>query len=151
MIHVILFRPEIPQNTGNIGRLCACTNTRLHLIRPLGFSLSDRYLKRSGMDYWQYLDVCEHVNFEAFLNNSDRPKRIWLLTTHAQCPYTDVSFRDEDGILFGNEGSGCPDDIHKQFENSRITIPMMHPKVRSLNLATAVGIVRYEILRQCGC
>lgn len=151
MIHVVLFRPEIPQNTGNIGRLCACTNTRLHLIRPLGFSLSDRYLKRSGMDYWQYLDVRKHINFEAFLNNPDRPKRIWLLTTHAQCPYTDVSFQDEDGILFGNEGSGCPDDIHKKFENFRITIPMMHPKVRSLNLATAVGIVRYEILRQCGC
>ena len=151
MIHVVLFRPEIPQNTGNIGRLCACTHTRLHLIRPLGFSLSDRYLKRSGMDYWQYLDVREYINFEAFLNAPDRPKRIWLLTTHAQRPYMNVSFRDEDGILFGNEGSGCPDDIHKQFENFRITIPMMHPKVRSLNLATAVGIVRYEILRQCGC
>lgn len=103
------------------------------------------------MDYWQYLDVREHINFEAFLNNSDRPKRIWLLTTHAQCPYTEASFRDEDGILFGNEGSGCSDDVHKKFENFRITIPMMHPKVRSLNLATAVGIVRYEILRQCGC
>ena len=103
------------------------------------------------MDYWQYLDVREYIDFEAFLSSPDRPKRIWLLTTRAQYPYTDVSFRDEDGILFGNEGSGCPDDIHKQFENSRITIPMMHPKVRSLNLATAVGIVRYEILRQCGC
>ena len=151
MIHVILFRPEIPQNTGNVGRLCACTSTRLHLIRPLGFSLSDRYLKRSGMDYWQYLDVREHINFEAFLSDPDHPKRIWLLTTHAQRRYTEVSFRDGDGILFGNEGSGCPDCVHKRFENFRITIPMIHPKVRSLNLATAVGIVRYEILRQCRC
>jgi len=76
VIHVILFRPEIPQNTGNIGRLCACTRARLHLIRPLGFSLSDRYLKRSGMDYWQYLDVREYIDFEAFLSSPGRPKRV---------------------------------------------------------------------------
>ena len=151
MIHVILFRPEIPQNTGNIGRSCACTNTRLHLIRPLGFSLSDRYLKRSGMDYWRHLDICEHINFEAFLHSPESPERVWLLTTHANRSYTDVSFRDNDGILFGNEGSGCPNDLHRRFEDFRITIPMINTNVRSLNLATAVGIVRYEILRQCGC
>lgn len=84
MIHVILFRPEIPQNTGNIGRLCACTNTRLHLIHPLGFSLSDRYIKRSGMDYWRYLDLKEYSHWEDFWHAQERPKRIWLLTTHAE-------------------------------------------------------------------
>jgi len=149
MIHVILFRPEIPQNTGNIGRLCACTCTRLHLVHPLGFSLSDRYLKRSGMDYWQQLDLKEHATWTAFLQSPDRPQRIWLLTTHAHQSYTDVSFKDGDGILFGNEGSGCPDYVHQTLKQYRLTIPMMNPNVRSLNLATSVGIVRYEIFRQC--
>lgn len=149
MIHVILFRPEIPQNTGNIGRLCACTRTRLHLIHPLGFSLTDRYLKRSGMDYWQYLDLQQHNTWEDFLQKADRPKRIWLLTTHASKAYTDVEFQDNDGILFGSEGSGCPEYLHQTLQNYRLTIPMLHPHVRSLNLATSVGIVRYEIFRQC--
>lgn len=151
MIHVILFRPEIPQNTGNIGRLCACLPTRLHLIHPLGFSLLDRYLKRSGMDYWQYLDFQEYRDWDAFLQSGLGPQRIWLLTTHAVRPYTDVSYQDEDGLLFGNEGSGCPDALHKDLSDFRITIPMPHPKVRSLNLSTSVGIVRYEVFRQCRC
>lgn len=149
MIHVILFRPEIPQNTGNIGRLCACTRTRLHLIHPLGFSLTDRYLKRSGMDYWQYLDLQQHNTWEDFLQKADHPKRIWLLTTHASKAYTDVEFQDNDGILFGSEGSGCPEYLHQMLQSYRLTIPMLHPHVRSLNLATSVGIVRYEIFRQC--
>lgn len=149
MIHVILFRPEIPQNAGNIGRLCACTCTRLHLIHPLGFSLTDRHLKRSGMDYWQYLDLQQHNAWEDFLQKADRPKRIWLLTTHASKAYTDAEFQDNDGILFGNEGSGCPEYLHQTLQNYRLTIPMLHPQVRSLNLATSVGIVRYEIFRQC--
>ena len=149
MIHIILFRPEIPQNTGNIGRLCACTCTRLHLIHPLGFSLADRYIKWSGMDYWQQLDLKEYTDWTDFLQSSDRPQRIWLLTTHAQRPYTEVSFKDGDGILFGSEGSGCPDYMHQTLEQHRLTIPMINPNVRSLNLATSVGIVRYEIFRQC--
>lgn len=151
MIHVILFHPEIPQNTGNIGRLCACTCTRLHLIHPLGFSLSDKYVKRSGMDYWKYLDLKEHDNWEAFLQSSERPNRIWLLSTHATKKYTDVQFQDGDGILFGSEGSGCPDYVHHALQDYRLTIPMPHPEVRSLNLSTSVGIVRYEVFRQCGC
>ncbi len=151
MIHIILFRPEIPQNTGNIGRLCACTKTRLHLIHPLGFSLSDRYVKRSGMDYWQYLDLHEYPSWDAFMASNERPQRVWLLTTHATKPYTQAVFQDGDGILFGSEGSGCTDMLHQQLWNFRLTIPMLHPEVRSLNLATSVGIVRYEILRQCGC
>ena len=150
MIHVILFRPEIPQNTGNIGRLCACTNTRLHLIHPLGFSLSERHIRRSGMDYWQYLDLREHANWDEFLQSNECPQRIWLLTTHADRVYTNVVFKDGDGLLFGSEGAGCPDFIHKALRETRITIPMPNLNARSLNLATSVGIVRYEVLRQCG-
>ena len=149
MIHVVLFRPEIPQNTGNIGRLCACTNTCLHLIHPLGFTLSDRYLKRSGMDYWNYLQVKEYANWEDFIVRKEGIQRIWLLTTHAKKSYTDVSFQDGDAILFGSEGKGCPEDLHQTLNDYRITIPLLHPNVRSLNLSTSVGIVRYEIYRQC--
>ncbi|MDR2769552.1 MAG: tRNA (cytidine(34)-2'-O)-methyltransferase [Puniceicoccales bacterium] len=148
MTHVILFRPEIPQNTGNIGRLCACTQTRLHLIHPLGFSLENKYLKRSGMDYWSFLDVNEHTSWDAFLAQSERPKRLWLLTTHADRPYWNVQFEEEDGILFGNESHGCPDWLHQQLWDGRLMIPMTHSTVRSLNLASSVAIVRYEILRQ---
>lgn len=148
MIHVIVFRPEIPQNTGNIGRLCACTQTRLHLIHPLGFSTSDKYVKRSGMDYWNFLDVREHADWDAFMQQSDGPKRLWLLTTHATRPYWEVSFQEGDGIVFGSEGHGCPDWLHEQLMGGRLTIPMPKAGVRSLNLATSVAIVRYEILRQ---
>ena len=150
MIHIILFRPEIPQNTGNIGRLCACTYTRLHLIHPLGFSLSERYIRRSGMDYWRYLDLREYANWEEFWQSQDRPQRIWLLTTHADRLYTDVTFKDGDGLLFGSEGAGCADFVHEALEETRITIPMPNKEARSLNLATSAGIVRYEVLRQCG-
>jgi tRNA (cytidine/uridine-2'-O-)-methyltransferase len=148
VIHVILFRPEIPQNTGNIGRLCACTQTKLRLIHPLGFSLENKYLKRSGMDYWSFLDVDEHASWDAFLAQSERPKRLWLLTTHTDRPYWDVQFEEEDGILFGNESHGCPDWLHQQLWDGRLTIPMTHATVRSLNLSSSVAIVRYEILRQ---
>ena len=150
MIHIVLFRPEIPQNTGNIGRLCACTYTRLHLIHPLGFSLSERYIRRSGMDYWRYLDLREYANWEEFWQSQDRPQRIWLLTTHADQLYTDVAFKDGDGLLFGSEGAGCADFGHEALKGTRITIPMPNKEARSLNLATSVGIVRYEVLRQCG-
>ncbi len=102
------------------------------------------------MDYWQYLDLREHINWETFLKSSDRPNRIWLLSTHATQNYTNVKFQDGDGILFGSEGAGCPDYIHKELADYRLTIPMPHPQVRSLNLATSVGIVRYEVFRQCG-
>ena len=148
MIHVILFRPEIPQNTGNIGRLCACTQTRLHLIHPLGFSTSDKYVRRSGMDYWNLLDVKEHTSWEAFMECEERPSRLWLLTTRAGRAYWEVQFREGDGIVFGSEGNGCPDYLHQQLANCRLTIPMPQANVRSLNLAASVAIVRYEILRQ---
>jgi tRNA (cytidine/uridine-2'-O-)-methyltransferase len=149
-LHVILFQPEIPQNCGNIGRLCAFTGCRLHLIKPLGFSLDDRYLKRSGMDYWQHIDLRIHEDWHSFRASADAPQRIWLLTTHATTRCWDVQFATGDGLLFGNEGHGCPEWLHREIGDAqRITLPRFHPApLRSLNLATSVGITTYEALRQ---
>jgi tRNA (cytidine/uridine-2'-O-)-methyltransferase len=148
MLHIILYRPEIPQNTGNIGRLCAITSCRLHLVHPLGFKLTDRYLKRSGMDYWESLDIVEHKDWESLLESPKRPSRIWLLSTHAEKVYWDQKFEDEDGFLFGNEGSGCPAFLHEWASERRLTIPHYNENLRSINLATSAGIVLYEALRQ---
>ena len=149
MLHVILFQPQIPQNTGNIGRLCAITHSALHLIHPLGFKIEDRHLKRSGMDYWHSLKVYHHSDWEGFLKSDVLPQRIWLLTTKAQKKYWDVSFADNDGLLFGNEGMGCPDWLHARIASPfKITIPHVNKQLRSLNLSTSVGIAVYEALRQ---
>src|SRR6266487_934196 len=109
MIHVVLFQPEIAPNTGNIGRMCALTRSRLHLIHPLGFVINDRNLRRAGMDYWRSLDVHEHANWEAFRASAVAPKRLWLFTTKAERSFWDVQYAEEDGLVFGNEGSGAPD------------------------------------------
>jgi tRNA (cytidine/uridine-2'-O-)-methyltransferase len=150
MLHVVLFRPEIPQNCGNIGRLCAYTGTRLHLIRPLGFVISDRQIKRSGMDYWQDLDLRIHENWDEFKAQPDVPSRRWLFTTHATKSFWDADIRDGDAIVFGNEGHGAPDWLHAEIGDAyRITIPRYSDKpLRSLNLATSVGIGLYEALRK---
>ena len=147
---IILFEPEIPQNTGNVGRLCAFTGARLHLIEPLGYSLDDRYLRRSGMDYWQHLDVTCHASWEAFKASDAFPERIWLFTTHAARSYWSADFRPGDALLFGNEGHGCPDWLHEEIgEDQRLTLPRFNEQpLRSLNLSTAVGIAAYEALRQ---
>ncbi len=148
MLHVVLFQPEIPQNTGNVGRLCAITGSRLHLIHPLGFTITDRHLKRSGMDYWHSLDVVHYTNWEAFEMSPQRPKRLWLLTTKTNHSHWDADFADEDGFVFGNEGHGAPVWLHEKLNTTRITIPQPNPELRSLNLSTSVGIVAYEALRQ---
>ena len=150
MIHVVLFQPEIPQNTGNVGRMCALTRSRLHLIHPLGFKITDRNLRRAGMDYWFQLDVHEHADWKAFLASPATPSRLWLLTTRSDVGFWDVSFKDGDGLVFGNEGSGAPDWLHVELAASRITIPHANPDLRSLNLSTAAGIAAYEALRQIG-
>lgn len=149
-IRVVLFQPEIPQNCGNVGRMCAFTGCPLHLIRPLGFSLDDRYLKRSGMDYWQHLDLTVHDDWAEFRRMSDRPKRVWLFTTHASTCVWDVEFAPGDALLFGNEGHGCPDWLHTEIgAEQRVTLPRFSAiPLRSLNLSTAVGIATYEALRQ---
>jgi tRNA (cytidine/uridine-2'-O-)-methyltransferase len=148
MLHVILFQPEIPQNTGNVGRMCALTRSRLHLIHPLGFTIDDRNLRRAGMDYWNGLDVVEHESWDAFATNAERPARIWLFSTHATRSFWDVSFADGDGLMFGREASGCPAWLHVWAGKMRVHIPQPAQELRSLNLSTAAGIATYEALRQ---
>jgi tRNA (cytidine/uridine-2'-O-)-methyltransferase len=151
VIHLVLFQPEIPQNTGNIGRMCALTRSRLHLIHPLGFTITDRHLRRAGMDYWYSLDVHHHEDWDAFRRSPAAPRRLWLFTTKAATSYWDVSYADGDGLVFGNEGSGAPAWLHEQFaDGGRVTIPHADPTLRSLNLSTAAGIACYEALRQTG-
>lgn len=148
MIDVILFQPEIPQNTGNIGRLCAFTESRLHLIHPLGFEITDKNLRRAGMDYWKSLEVYEYENWADFDRSPNRPNNIFLFTTHATSTLWDANFQHGDGLLFGNEGSGAPDFIHQWAGVKRLTIPKYSPELRSLNLAVSVGIAVYEAIRQ---
>jgi len=149
MLHVVLYCPEIPQNTGNIGRMCAITGSRLHIIEPMGFTITDKHLRRSGMDYWKSLDVHMHADWDAFKQSGVGPKRLWLLTTKATQAHWDASFEDEDGLVFGNEGHGAPEWLHDDIgEEQRITIPQPNPELRSLNLSTAAGIATYEALRQ---
>lgn len=149
MLNIVLYCPEIPQNTGNIGRLCAVTQTRLHLIHPLGFSLTEKAIRRSGMDYWERLDVHEHANWEAFVHAQHRPSRLWLFTTKAKQSFWHAQYQPGDGLLFGNEGHGAPQQIHDYVGDSfRVTIPHQNNALRSLNLATSAGIACYEALRQ---
>lgn len=151
MIHIALFEPEIPPNTGNIARLCAATGTRLHLIGRLGFRLDDKSLQRAGLDYWDAVDVVKHVTFEEF-EQSQSPRftasGLWIVETPASKPYTHARFQDGDCLLFGNESHGLPQGIRERYAERVIGIPMPTGKVRSLNLATAAGIVLYEALRQ---
>lgn len=152
MFHVVLYCPEIPQNTGNIGRMCAITGSRLHIIEPMGFTITDKHLRRSGMDYWKSLDVHMHSDWAAFKASKFGPKRLWLLSTKATQFHWDASFEDEDGLVFGNEGHGSPEWLHEEIgEAQRITIPQPNPELRSLNLSTAAGIATYEALRQVRC
>ena len=151
MLHVVLFQPQIPQNTGNIGRMCAVTRCRLHLIHPLGFAVTDKNLKRAGMDYWHSLDVHHHADWPAFKANPAAPRRLWLFTTQAERTFWDVSFATGDGLVFGNEEAGAPDWLHAELgETQRVKIPQANGALRSLNLSTAAGIATYEALRQVG-
>ncbi len=151
MIHVVLFQPEIAPNTGNIGRMCALTRSRLHLIHPLGFVINDRNLRRAGMDYWKSLDVHEHADWAAFRASSQAPRRLWLFTTKTTTSFWDVRYADEDGLVFGNESSGAPAWLHEEIgATQRVTIPHANPDLRSLNLSTAAGVACYEALRQLG-
>lgn len=145
-MNIILFQPEIPANTGNIGRTCVATNTKLHLIEPLGFRLNEKEIKRAGMDYWEHLEVFTYVNFEEFLEKNPDSK-IYMATTKAKHVYTDVSYEPNAFIMFGKESAGIPEEILVDYEETCIRIPMLD-KIRSLNLANSVSIVLYEALRQ---
>lgn len=148
MIEIILHCPEIPQNTGNIGRLCAFSNCKLHLIHPLGFKITDKNLRRAGMDYWNELEVFEYKNWNEFIISKTKPKRIFLFTTHATKSLWSVNYLKGDGLLFGNEGKGAPKHIHEWVGENRVTIPKFDNNLRSLNLAVSVGIAAYEAIRQ---
>ena len=146
MLNIVLHEPEIPANTGNIGRTCVATNTRLHLIEPLGFRLDEKNLKRAGMDYWGSLDVTTYIDYADFLERNPGAK-IYMATTKAPKVYTEVSYEPDCYIMFGKESAGIPEEIlHENKENS-IRIPM-NPSIRSLNLSNSVTIVLYEALRQ---
>lgn len=145
-MHIVLHQPEIPANTGNIGRTCVATGTSLHLIEPLGFSLSEKALKRAGMDYWKDLDVHTYMNFEEFKDKNPEA-RIWMATTKAKHVYSHVKFSPQDYIMFGKESAGIPEEILVDYEETCIRIPM-EPAIRSLNLSNSVAVVLYEALRQ---
>ncbi|MDD6614571.1 MAG: tRNA (uridine(34)/cytosine(34)/5-carboxymethylaminomethyluridine(34)-2'-O)-methyltransferase TrmL [Lachnospiraceae bacterium] len=145
-LNIVLFEPEIPSNTGNIGRTCVATGTRLHLIEPLGFSLSEKALKRAGMDYWPQLDVTRYLDYEEFLEKNPGA-RIYMATTKGQRLYTEVSYEPDCYLMFGKESGGIPEEILKQHPDTAVRIPMIG-ETRSLNLANSVAIVLYEALRQ---
>lgn len=147
-MHIILHQPEIPANTGNIGRTCVATGTSLHLIEPLGFHLDEKSVKRAGMDYWEHLDVTRYVNYQEFTEKHPTAK-VWMATTKAEQCYTEVSFGPDDFIMFGKESGGIPEEILVDNQKNCIRIPML-PTIRSLNLSNSVAIVLYEALRQNG-
>ncbi len=147
MFNIVLVAPEIPQNTGTIGRLCVCTDTRLHLVKPLGFSLDESRIRRAGMDYWQHLPLQVHETWEAFLQ-AVRPGRMMFASTKCSQSIYDYRFQDGDYLVFGNESSGLPSELYERYADSLYTIPMPGEHQRSHNLANSVSIVLYEGLRQ---
>ena len=147
-MHIVLHQPEIPGNTGNIGRTCVATGTALHLIEPLGFRLDEKSIRRAGMDYWHQLEVHRYTNFREFMERHSGAK-IWMATTKALHAYTEVAYGADDFIMFGKESAGIPEEILVEHEEGCIRIPML-PAIRSLNLSNAVSIVLYEALRQNG-
>ena len=146
MLNIVLYEPEIPANTGNIGRTCVATNTRLHLIEPLGFRLDEKSLKRAGMDYWKDLDVTTYIDFQDFMERNPGAK-IYMATTKAPNVYSEVEYEPDCYIMFGKESAGIPEEILVKHKDDSIRIPMCG-EIRSLNLSNSVAIVLYEALRQ---
>lgn len=146
MINIVLHEPEMPANTGNIGRTCVAAGARLHLIEPLGFHINEKMVKRAGLDYWDKLDVTVYDNYEDFLEKNPGAK-IYMATTKAPHTYCDVEYEDDCYIMFGKESAGIPEDILVQHPDTAIRIPMIGD-IRSLNLSNSVAIVLYEALRQ---
>ena len=146
MFHIVLVEPEIPQNAGNIARTCAATGTHLHMIRPLGFEVTDKYLKRAGLDYWHLVDISYYDSFEE-LQAKYPQSRFFYFTTKGRHRHSDVSFKDGDFLVFGKETKGLPEELLMQHENECLRIPMFS-EARSLNLGNSVAIALYEALRQ---
>ena len=148
-MHVVLFQPEIPPNTGSVARLCAATLTPLHLIEPLGFKIDDKHLKRAGLDYWEYVDLHVHKSWDDFVAKT-APQKLLYLSKRATKSYTSVEYSDEHFLVFGPETRGLPKEFLDAHPDCALRIPMMGTGVRSLNLSNAVSIVLYEGLRQLG-
>ena len=150
MMNVVLFEPEMPANTGNIGRTCVATDTRLHLIEPLGFKLNEKAIKRAGLDYWEKLDVRVYANYQDFLEqNPDALEKMYFATTKAHQVYSEVAYEPDCYLMFGKESAGIPEEILVEQESHCVRIPMWGD-IRSLNLSNSVAIVLYEALRQNG-
>jgi tRNA (cytidine/uridine-2'-O-)-methyltransferase len=145
--NVVLVEPEIPPNTGTTARLCGATDTILHLVKPLGFSTDDKHLKRAGLDYWEYIKIVYWESFDDFLTKQDE-KKLYFFTKKTGRPYTEAEFKPGDFLIFGKETKGLPEEVIRLYKDRCYTIPMSNPKIRSLNLANAAGIVLYEALRQ---
>jgi tRNA (cytidine/uridine-2'-O-)-methyltransferase len=146
-IHIVLVKPEIPHNTGAIGRVCVGLDWPLHLIRPLGFRLTEQHLRRAGMDYWEHLRLNVHDSWEAFLE-STLPERLFFLSTRGEHSLYGCSFQPGDALVFGSESHGLPDEFYNRYRPSLFRIPMPGPNARSINLANAVSIAAYEAYRQ---
>ena len=146
MLNIVLVEPEIPQNCGNIARTCAATGCRLHLIRPLGFDISEKAVRRAGLDYWHQVEVFDYENLADFFAKND-VKQMWCLSTKAPRGYTEAAFQDGDYLFFGKETKGLPEDFLEQHYDACIRIPMRE-SIRSLNLSNAVAITVFEALRQ---
>lgn len=147
LFRIVLVEPEIPQNTGNIGRTCVGTNCELHLVKPMSFEITDTNLKRAGLDYWPHLTWKTHENYEAWWSQVEDPSRVFFFTTKVKQTYYDIKYQPGDWLVFGKETKGLSPEIIKQFPEQSVTIPQPGP-VRSLNLATAVAIAIYEGYRQ---
>ena len=148
MLNIVLVEPEIPQNCGNIARTCAATRSRLHLVRPLGFDISDKAVKRAGLDYWPMVDLRVYDDLEHFFAVNPQPD-LWLATTKAPRDYTHANFRPDCWLMFGKETAGLPEELRRAYYDRCVRIPM-RPDARSLNLANSVAILTYEALRQQG-
>ena len=146
--NIVLYEPEIPANTGNIGRTCAATGTRLHLIEPLGFHLDEKSIRRAGMDYWKELDVTTYINWQEFCACNPKAK-LYFATTKGKRVYTEVSYEPDCYLVFGKESAGIPEELLVEYQDTCVRIPMWGD-IRSLNLSNAVSVVLYEALRQNG-
>lgn len=146
-LHIVLVNPEIPHNTGAIGRLCVGLDCALHLVRPLGFHLSDRYVQRAGLDYWEHLRLSVHDSWQDFLT-AVAPPRLFFLSTRGTRSLYDCAFQPNDALIFGNEGKGLPSEFYTRYNDRLFTIPMPGEHARSINLANAVSIAAYEFHRQ---
>jgi RNA methyltransferase, trmH family, group 2 len=150
MINIVLYEPEMPANTGNIGRTCVATNTRLHLIEPLGFKLNEKQILRAGLDYWNKLDVQVYSDYDDFLEKNPRAReKMYMATTKAKHTHSDVCYESDCYIMFGKESAGIPEEILVENEENCVRIPMWG-EIRSLNLSNSVAIILYEALRQNG-